>query len=96
MQSLTTIIARGVDIGKVIRNAAIFNFRNWRGGVMPADALPETVSDFFSIIAGVESRFLLAGGIALLQYEDRNTEGIDLIMALSAVCSPDFRNWRTT
>lgn len=86
MESLTTSIERRVDVGKVIRNAAVFNFKNWRGGVMQADSLPQTVRDLFQLLHERKTDFLLVGGIALLQYiEGRNTEDIDLIMALSAL-----------
>lgn len=53
---------------------------------MQADSLPQTVRDLFQLLHERKADFLLVGGIALLQYiEGRNTEDIDLIMALSAL-----------
>lgn len=53
---------------------------------MNPDILIETVSRFFSLLRERQIDYVLVGGIALLQYvEGRNTEDIDLIMALSAL-----------
>lgn len=53
---------------------------------MHTDSLPQTVRDLFQLLHERKADFLLVGGIALLQYiEGRNTEDIDLIMALSAL-----------
>lgn len=47
------------------------------------DSLLQTVADLFSMLEAREVDYLLVGGIALLQYvEGRNTEDIDLIVAL--------------
>ncbi len=52
---------------------------------MNSDIL-ETVSRFFSLLRERQIDYVLVGGIALLQYvEGRNTEDIDLIMAVSAL-----------
>jgi hypothetical protein len=75
-----------VHIGKVIRNALVFNFRNPRGGTVNEGALLEAVGRLFALLEERQIDYLLVGGIALLQYvEGRNTEDIDLIMALSAL-----------
>lgn len=78
-----------LQIGSVVRNAKVFDFKNWRestsnGVIVDLDALLPTVSRFFNLLAERETDYLLVGGIALLQYvEGRNTEDIDLIMAVS-------------
>ena len=53
---------------------------------MNPDILIETVARFFSLLRDRQIDYVLVGGIALLQYvEGRNTEDIDLIMAVSAL-----------
>jgi len=75
-----------VHIGNVIRNAVAFNFKNWRGGTMNADTLLQTVARLFAVLHERQIDYLLVGGVALLQYvEGRNTEDIDLIMALPSL-----------
>jgi hypothetical protein len=82
---MTTAAARQpVHIGKVVRNARLFNFRN--GGTLADSALLEEVERLFALLEARRIDYLLVGGIALLQYvEGRNTEDIDLIMALSSL-----------
>src|SRR6185295_17465658 len=75
-----------VHIGKVVRNAILFKFREPRGGTVSDSALLEAVNRLFSLLEERRIDYLLVGGIALLQYvEGRNTEDIDLIMALSSL-----------
>jgi hypothetical protein len=75
-----------VHIGKVIRNAVVFNFRNWREGTVNTDTLLQNVASLFILLRERHIEYLLVGGVALLQYvEGRNTEDIDLIMALSSL-----------
>ncbi|HKR13899.1 MAG TPA: hypothetical protein VJT15_17680 [Pyrinomonadaceae bacterium] len=72
-----------VHIGEVIRNAVLFNPTNHQDLRMNSDIL-ETVSRFFALLRDRQIDYVLVGGIALLQYvEGRNTEDIDLIMAVS-------------
>jgi len=53
---------------------------------MNSDSLIETVGQFFTLLSERQIDYVLVGGIALLQYvEGRNTEAIDLIMAVSAL-----------
>lgn len=53
---------------------------------MNSDLLIDTVARFFSVLREREIDYVLVGGIALLQYvEGRNTEDIDLIMAVPAL-----------
>ncbi|MEA2605120.1 MAG: hypothetical protein QOF89_6112 [Acidobacteriota bacterium] len=75
-----------VHIGKVVRNARVFNFRHAGGGPLNDSALLEVVERLFALLEERRIDYLLVGGIALLQYvEGRNTEDIDLIMALSSL-----------
>ena len=75
-----------VHIGKVIRNAVVFNLRNWREGMVNTDSLLQSVARLFILLRERQIEYLLVGGVALLQYvEGRNTEDIDLIMALSSL-----------
>lgn len=75
-----------VHIGKVVRNARVFNFTNPRGETVSDSALLDAVDRLFGLPEERRIDYLLVGGIALLQYvEGRNTEDIGLIMALSAL-----------
>lgn len=75
-----------VHIGEVIRNAVLFNPANSQDRLMNSDNLIETVRRFFNLLSERQIDYVLVGGIALLQYvEGRNTEDIDLIMAVSAL-----------
>ena len=76
--------AREVHIGKVVRNAVLFNFG--KRGAVQGDDLLQAVSRLFDLLGERRTDYLLVGGIALLKYvEGRNTEDIDLIMALSSL-----------
>lgn len=73
-------------IGNIIHYASVFNFRKHSENMKNTDRLPENVSELFLLLNNRQTDYLLVGGIALLQYvEGRNTEDIDLIMALSSV-----------
>jgi len=79
-------IREPVHIGKVVRNALLFKLRDPRGGAVSDSALLEAVNRLFALLEERRIDYLLVGGIALLQYvEGRNTEDIDLIMALSSL-----------
>ena len=79
-------IQSSVQIGNVIRNAVVFNVKNWLGDTMNTDSLLESVEQLFELLATREIKYVLVGGIALLHYVDgRNTEDLDLIMALSSL-----------
>jgi hypothetical protein len=79
-------IQRSVQIGNVIRNAVVFNVKNWLGDTMNADSLLESVEQLFALLETRQIEYVLVGGIALLHYvEGRNTEDLDLIMALSSL-----------
>ena len=75
-------------MGQVIRNAVVFNFKNWTGGstLANSDTLLQTVQRLFALLDERGVEYVLVGGIALLIYvEGRNTQDIDLIMALSSL-----------
>ncbi len=75
-----------IHIGRVIRDALVFNPRNEQVNTMNTDKLLETVAHLFALLEKRKVDYVLVGGIALLQYvEGRNTEDIDLIMALSSL-----------
>lgn len=75
-----------IHIGSIIRNAVVFNFKNHQGEIMDTSDLIETVARLFKLLEERKIGYVLVGGIAMLQYiEGRNTEDIDLIMALSSV-----------
>jgi hypothetical protein len=83
---MSSIPSPRVHIGEVIRNAVLFNPENPQDLLMNSDALIETVARLFSLLRERQINYVLVGGIALLQYvEGRNTEDIDLIMAVSAL-----------
>ena len=42
-------IQSSVQIGNVIRNAVVFNVKNWLGGTMNSDSLIQSVQDFFTV-----------------------------------------------
>ena len=79
-------IQSSAQIGYVIRNAVIFNAKNWIGGMMNSDSLIQSVQDLFTVLDQRKINYVLVGGIALLHYVDgRNTQDLDLLMALSAL-----------
>lgn len=72
-----------VHIGKVVRDAAVFNFRNLREEVVDAESLIQDVDRLFAVLEERRIDYLLVGGIAMLLYvEGRNTEDVDLIFAV--------------
>ena len=79
-------IQSSVQIGNVIRNAVVFNVKNWLGGMMNSDSLIQSVQDFFTVLEERKIDYVLAGGIAILHYvEGRNTQDLDLLMAVSSL-----------
>jgi hypothetical protein len=74
------------QIGDVIRNAVVFNIKNWLGGMMNADSLIQSVQDFFTLLEQRKIDYVLVGGIAILHYiEGRNTQDLDVLMAVSSL-----------
>ena len=79
-------IQSSVQIGNVIRNAVAFNVKNWLGDMMHSDSLIQSVQDFFTVLKERKIDYVLAGGIAILHYvEGRNTQDLDLLMAVSSL-----------
>jgi hypothetical protein len=79
-------IQSSTQIGDVIRNAVVFNIKNWLGGMMNSDSLIQSVQDFFTILEQRKIDYVLVGGIAILHYiEGRNTEDLDVLMAVSSL-----------
>ena len=81
------MIAQGpVRISRVVRNAVQFNARHWRNRPMSSDLMPQAVGDLFRLLDQRGIDYVLVGGIALLSYvEGRNTEDIDLIVAVASL-----------
>jgi predicted nucleotidyltransferase len=74
------------QIGQVIRNAVVFNVKNWLDGEMNSDSLIQSVQDFFSVLEQRKIDYVLVGGIAILHYvEGRNTQDLDLLMTVSSL-----------
>ena len=74
------------EIGSVLRNAVLFNFKNPPEAIMNADSLLAQVQQLFHLLDERKTDYVLVGGIALLTYvEGRNTQDIDLIMALPSL-----------
>ena len=79
-------IQSSIQIGNVIRNAVVFNVKNWLGGMMNSDSLIQSVQDFFAVLEKRKIDYVLVGGVAILHYvEGRNTQDLDLLMAVSSV-----------
>lgn len=82
-------LSSSLQIGEIIQNAIVFNaqnWRNWQGDIMAVDSLIEAVRKFFDLLEQRHVRYVLAGGIALLYYvEGRNTQDLDLLMAVSSL-----------
>lgn len=82
----STDISPRVHIGEIVRNAIVFKPANHQEPSVNSDFLIQTVARFFSLLRERQIEYVLVGGIALLQYvEGRNTEVIDLIMAVSSL-----------
>lgn len=80
---LSKTIQSSAQIGDVIYNAVVFNVKNWLGGTMNSDSLIQSVQDFFAVLEKRKIDYVLVGGIAILHYvEGRNTQDLDLLMAV--------------
>ncbi len=79
-------IQTSIQIGTVIRNAIVFNVKNWVGDMMNSDSLLQSIQDFFEVLEKRKIDYVLVGGIAILHYvEGRNTQDLDLLMAVSSL-----------
>lgn len=73
-------------IGEIVRNGIVFDLKNWGGKTVNDGDLRAAVERLFSLLSQRQVDYVLVGGVALLQYvEGRNTQDIDLIMALSSL-----------
>jgi hypothetical protein len=85
-QEYAVTIHSTYQIGDVIRNAVVFDVKNWHGGKMNSDSLIQSVQDFFAVLEERKIDYVLVGGIAFLHYvEGRNTQDLDLLMTASAL-----------
>src|SRR5438093_10362911 len=73
---MSTAISRPpLHIGRVIQNAAAFNFRRLNGGAVDPDSIVSTVDELFALLHKRGVEYVLVGGIVMLRYvEGRNTE----------------------
>ena len=79
-------VQSSAQIGAIIRHAIAFNVKNWSGGTMNSDSLIQSVQDFFAVLEERKIDYVLVGGIAILHYvEGRNTQDVDLLMAVSSL-----------
>lgn len=84
--AMETRVTNRVHIGNVIRRGIVFDFKNLRGGTVNADTLLQTVASLFKLLDERKIDYLLVGGVAMLNYvEGRNTQDIDLIMAVASL-----------
>ncbi len=77
------------DIATIIQHAHLFDPKKWNGGRMSVpspEGLYEAVQRLFALLNERQVDYVLVGGIAVLHYvRGRNTQDIDLIMALPDV-----------
>ncbi len=75
-----------LQIGEIIRDAVAFDMKNWVSDRMSSGALIQAVQGLFSLLEQRQVDYVLVGGVALLHYvRGRNTQDLDLIMALSSL-----------
>jgi hypothetical protein len=75
-----------IHIGSTVRNAMLFNAQRWQGAPFAMDELLHSVSELFALLEERKIRYVLVGGVALLQYiQGRNTEDIDLVLNVTAL-----------
>jgi len=83
---MTTYQIDALSVGQVMRDAAVFDPKRWALDARLADSLPQAVVDLFRLLDERRIEYVLVGGIAMLQYiEGRNTQDIDLVMALASL-----------
>lgn len=87
MLSSDSMAQTTLDIGAVVRNAVAFDPKQaWHEWHMAETSLLTAVEHLFALLDERRIDYLLVGGIALWQYVDgRNTEAIDLLVAVSAL-----------
>jgi hypothetical protein len=73
-------------IGEIIRNGVVFDLKNWAKQTLNEVDPAAIVERLFNLLEMRQVDYVLVGGVALLQYVDgRNTQDLDLIMALSSL-----------
>ncbi len=58
----TADVKKGISIGKIIRNAVVFNLKRSHEGVVNSDSLLHSVDRFFSLLDERGVDYLLVGG----------------------------------
>lgn len=75
-----------IHIGKVVQYARCLKAQQWQGAAWTMDNLLDAVGTLFAILHQRKLKYVLVGGIAILQYvQGRNTEDIDLILNVTAL-----------
>ena len=59
-------IQSSAQTGSVIRNAVVFNVKNWLGGMMNSDSLLQSGQDLFAVLEQSKIEHVLVGEIVLL------------------------------
>ncbi|MDA0242365.1 MAG: hypothetical protein OT477_03025 [Chloroflexi bacterium] len=74
-------------IGQIIHNGRAFNTHHWASSqTMNFETLLQAAQQFFALLEQRQIPYVLVGGISLLHYvEGRNTQDLDLLMALSSL-----------
>ena len=79
-------MSQKLHIGTIIQNARVFNIQHWRDKGMPMNDILSNVITLFTLLNQRKVSFVLAGDLIMLQHvQGRNTEDIDLIVALSSL-----------
>jgi hypothetical protein len=81
----TVTVPSIISIGQIIRDAYVFNFKNWRTNTkMNTESLLQSVARLFTLLQERQIEYVLVGGIAMLQYiEGRND--INIIITLESM-----------
>ncbi len=85
MSSRDLLTDKPVNIGQVLRAAAVFNFSRHpnRESFMDAGNISQEAEEFFDLLEARRVSFLLVGGLAMLAHvRGRNTEDVDLIISV--------------
>ena len=63
LQERNMTIQSSTQFGNVIRNAIVFNVKNWLGDMMNSDSLLQSVQDLFAVLEQRKIDYVLVGGI---------------------------------
>ncbi|MEZ4638259.1 MAG: hypothetical protein R2856_25430 [Caldilineaceae bacterium] len=62
------------QIGRIIRDGVVFDFKNWTQDMSNSNQLIDAVQNLFALLKQRRIDYVLVGGIAILYYvEGRNT-----------------------